>query len=457
MKKMFSIVIIISAMLLSLTVMADETDTAVRDKDYQRIHWGMAMAAQMVGNSLDQADEARTSLAASYLDSFSGIDYLNPEKAVIVELGKEQSAVAEDALEMTEGWHDFAPSLAKYINLQFSSEYTEAAELAQSEDVSNSIEPTSSFSLIVLPYGQDIAVMSITAYGSVNGRGAFIISTDEISAGLNEESIAPYLEQLGVEEAKVRVYEKEQLDELMAKESWYYEQTAQKLVLAVTGSEKRIEAMLPKLMTSDSAYVSEEIKYHTIISLLDGMDHMDQAFLLDMVQNYLAPLGEGKEDPAYALLNLEDSAYGGKVPAPEITLGNDLKEAELDPDGTYLFVLSHEVPDEDPKAWYDTILEAVLPLGKIPENGEDADYIIHCHTVYNEEGKGNAGIINGDAHLHYPFTYITVHDARTGEKVKDLGWIKRELTGTIMISDGDTYWPPLRTELWEVIKQLFAE
>ena len=63
----------------------------------------------------------------------------------------------------------------------------------------------------------------------------------------------------------------------------------------------------------------------------------------------------------------------------------------------------------------------------------------------------NIGINNGDAHLHYPFTYITVHDAHTGEKVKDLGWIKRELTGTIMISDGDTYWPPLRTELWEVI------
>ncbi len=457
MKKMISIMIMISAILLSMTVMADETDTAVRDKDCQRIHWGMAMVAQMVGNSLDQVEDAKPGLAATYLNSFSGIDYLNPEKAVIVELDKEQIAVAKEALEMTEDWYDFAPTLAKYINLQFSSEYTEAAELAQSEDVSNTIEPTSSFSLIVLPYGQDIAVMSITAYGSVNGRGAFIISTDEISTGLNEESIAPYLQQLGVEEAKVRVYEKEQLDELMAKESWYYEQTAQKLVFTVTDSEKRIEVMLPKLMTSESAYVSEEIKYHAIISLLNRMDHMDQAFLLDMVRNYLVPLGEGKEDPAYALLNLEDSASGGKIPAPEITLGDDLKEAELDPNGTYLFVLSREVPDEDPKAWYDTILESVLPLDKIPENEEDADYIIHCHTVYNEEGKGNTGITNGDAHLHYPFTYITVHDAHTGEKVRNLGWIKRELTGIIMISDGDTYWPPLRTELWEVIKQLFIE
>ena len=109
------------------------------------------------------------------------------------------------------------------------------------------------------------------------------------------------------------------------------------------------------------------------------------------------------------------------------------------------------VPDQEPVSWYDLVLEAALPTANIPENPEDADYIIRCYTTFD------GGVKNGKAHLHYPVTRITVHDAHTGEMLRDLGQVKRTLHGVIMLAPGDTWWSPLRTMLWEKIEPLFAE
>ncbi len=63
----------------------------------------------------------------------------------------------------------------------------------------------------------------------------------------------------------------------------------------------------------------------------------------------------------------------------------------------------------------------------------------------------------GGAHLHYPDTRVTVHDAKTGALLRELGSVRRTLSGTVMLSKGDTWWDPLRTELWKYISVLFTE
>ena len=145
-------------------------------------------------------------------------------------------------------------------------------------------------------------------------------------------------------------------------------------------------------------------------------------------------LNKDADDPAVYLLKQSDEAYKRSEPAPEPEYGGELREAELKPDGTYLAVIVRAVPDQEPVSWYDVVLEAALPPANI-----------------------DGGVKNGKAHLHYPVTRITVHDAHTGEMLRDLGQVKRTLHGAIMLAPGDTWWSPLRTMLWEKIGPLFAE
>ncbi len=434
--------------------MTQTADEKALEADRTRIRWGMALTAGIAGNALDQADGLPAGLTRAYVEGFSRVDWRSPDKAILVELDKQQMMAAERALGVTGNWDQFAPALAEYINRQFSGEYAEATRLTQSDSGSNYswIESTERYSLIILPYGEDIAVATATAYGTINGRSAFVISTREISEGLGEAQIREYLEQFAIPEALVRVYERDELAALMEGDGgWDYDQPGKLLVSVLISSPRRMEALLPALMDPDSPHIADALRLHAVTDCLRGMKQADQALLRDLSGRWRAVLGEGTEDPAAEFLRMENSAYPGAIAPPRMEYGGELHEAELTPEGTYLTVFTRQVPDQEPEEWYDVILESALPAERIPERTEDADYIILCSTTY--EG----GVDNGDAHLHYPLTHITVHDAKTGGLLRDLGSVKRTLSGAIMISKGDTWWPPLRGMVWEAIRALFAE
>ena len=449
MKSILRAVSLVLAVLLLFSVIpsvwAEETDVKTRNKDRSRIQYAISATAAMAGNALDQLDTAEDEALHAQLKAFSEVRYLHPDKAIVIQLTPSQMYNVRAGLKQNENdWPDVAPALADWFNTQFSETYAQAARLAQAEG-NSSDEAKNTGSLVLLPYGDHIAVVAMSASSTVRRRAAFIISTKEISQALDEAAVMEYCGRFGAEDAAVRVYEEAALkqDDWILKSSW----SISPMSAALSASEKRLRAMLPVLVRDELSYMNNTDKYRIIIDVLRPNN------VRFIAKTCLPVLNEGADDPAVEFLNQSNDAYKPykrSAPAPEIEYGEELHEAELKPDGTYLAVIERVIPDEEPEAWYDVILEAALPPANIPETPEEADYIIRCYTTFD------GGVKNGKAHLHYPVTHITVHDARTGEMLRDLGQVKRTLKGVIMLSPGDTWWAPLRTSLWEKIGPLFA-
>ena len=444
MKSVLRALSLILAVLLLLSVfplaLAEEIDEKTRSADRTRIQIAISAAAGIAGNALDLLETAEDNSLRAQLKAFSEVNYMRPVKAIIVQLTSSQATGPIKALKQN-AWPDAAPALADQINRQFSETYAQAANLAQSEGKTSN-EAKNVFSLVILPYGDHIVVAAIGGQETIRCRAAFIISSKEISQNLDEAEIRKYCRQFGAEDAAVRVYEEDALkqDNWIRKSSW----STGALTSALTASEKRVQIMLPVLAGDDSPYMNKNDKYRILI---DSLRPQTVRFI---AETCLPALAEGTDDPTVTFLNQSNEAYLRSTSAPEIEYGGELHETALKPEGTFLVVLTREIPEQDPDAWYDLILEAALPVPRIPETAEAADSIIRCHTTYD------GGKQNGKAYLHYPLTRVTVHDARTGEMLRDLGSVRRTLKGVIMLAPGDTWWSPLRTMLWEKIGPLFA-
>ncbi len=431
---------------------AEEYGIETKSLDARRIEWAIAMTADMAGNALDCEKDDAGGPEHDFLSAFAQVPYLDPDRAVVLEFTKEQAKTVTAALGI-EGfyWENAAPALAEMINFQYSPEFARAAGMARAEG-SSSLEYSRYFTLILLPYGSQLSAVSLTAYGSVNSGAAFIMSTKEINRNLGEKEIAAYISDLGVEMPLVRVYTKQELDDQIAEEGWGTgSDSFRQMADALLSSEERRAILLPAWIKSESPYLNSQMKYALTVSMLRKLETADQAALQEVAENWLPMLAENREETLTGILEEARAALNTRIAPPEMIYGDELHEAELKEDGTYLAVFEQSVPGEETVSWYDVILEAALPAERIPGNIADADYIIRFAIEY--EG----GVSNGDAHLHYPLTRITVHDARTGEMLRDLGANKRRLSGTIMISKGDTWWTPLYEDLWKYISVLFEK
>ncbi|MBQ9325184.1 MAG: hypothetical protein IJ246_05380 [Clostridia bacterium] len=454
MKRLLTGFFVILMLFSCLPVLAETVDEEALKRDRARIRWGIAMTAEMAGCAQDHAEAAENEEQRTLLARFSGVDFMSPDKAIVLELDQYEMNRALTALQINGGrdsWADSSPALADLINSPLSEDYARASRLALAEGKTTQ-EYSQYFVLILLPYGEDIAIVSLTAYGPVNSKAAFISSTPEISRNLGLDDISRYLDQLGLQAPRISVYEQDALDALMTQDVWRGgSAAANQLANAVLASDRRREALFPALLRSDSPYISASFKYSVLNTMLARMESADLALVREVAGVWLPPLAEGQEDPVGAFLSIQDAAYNGKVAAPELTYGEEPQDEALKPDGTYLVVFETVIPDKEPTSWTDMRLEAVLPPENIPPAADEADYIIRCHTEYQ------GGTSMGGASLHYPKTHITVHDAKTGALLRDLGSVHRTLKGSIMLPKGDTWWDPFRTELWTLIRPLFYE
>lgn len=453
MKRMVCILLsFVLCLCIPVTAYCAEDEEESRNLDRNLTRWGIAVTASMVGNSLDMLDEPINGQLHRYMERFSKVSYLSPDKVIIVKLDGDQRNEAMKAINLPENdWEDFVTAFGKTVNLPYSIGYSKACELVRPEEEFNYMIDSDLFSLIILPYGEDIAIISSDKNGPVNGSGSFIISTENISRNLDKADIETYFEKYNVKDADVCVYEKDELNDLLTEEKWYTDPLSDVLTNSVISSDKRMQTMLPEFLASKEPTICDNQKYQALDSVLGNMEQIDQAMIRKVASKWLPQLDNDEADPGYRLVAIEDPAYDNGLTVPQISYGEKLKETKLKENGTYLVVFDREIPDETPTSWYDVRLEASIPAKHIPTDVNKADYIIRCHVIYN---KGD-GVSNGDAHLHYPTTQITVHDAKSGEMLQDLGSVKRMLNGVVMISKGDTWWSPLRTQTWEMINTLF--
>ena len=454
MKKIISLVLMLCIISACLPALCEAYGVETKRLDTSRIKWAMAMTADMAGAALDGAGQAETERERRFLSLFARTDYLSPDKAIVLEFDKVQMNAALRALGAGDrGWDAAAPALAGYINKQFSEDYARAAGLAQAEG-ETTIEYSKYFTMILLACGEDISVTSLTAYGHINSRSAFVISTREICKNLGEADIGNYIQQFGLQMPLVRVYEKSELDAMIEENPWGMDSAFNHMADALLKTPARRETLLPAWMQSGSEYLNARMKYNLIITMLKRLETADQRLIKELAGEWLPALAEspdGSEDQTEKYLGEAGGARDSHIAPPEVPYGEELRERDLKTGGTYLAVFDLTIPERDTVSWYDAVLESALPADRIPESFGSADYIIKCSVIY--EG----GVSSGGAHLHYPLTHVTVHDARTGELLRDLGSVKRKLSGAMMIGKGDTWWEPLYSQIWLYVRGLFEE
>ena len=131
MKKWISTLLVLMLSLpLSSFCLAEEIDRRALVYDRKDIRFGISLMADMVGNALDQVDETKDDAVRNILSSFAQIDYLSPDKAIVMELTRLQQIAAIKALKIEE-WHYAAQALGEIMNQKSSDDYYQAAKLSQ--------------------------------------------------------------------------------------------------------------------------------------------------------------------------------------------------------------------------------------------------------------------------------------------------------------------------------------
>lgn len=427
-----------------LTAGAETAGDAVRSLDQTLARWSLAMTAQLMGSACDTLYDYSNPYRA-YYNSFSQTDFLNPYKVIVVDLTAEQAAAARQALG-AQSTPDIAPALAEYLNLQFSQTYAEAVSLILPETQSAYADASA---LVLLPYEKLVAAVCFDAYAA---RSAFIISMESSSRGLNEGDIAAYAGEIGVSGLTVRVYEDGDMADLLSLKAWqgtYYDETGV-LTSALAKSEGRMRQLFPLTV---KALGSQFVNY-ILSSYLKNFMNTDLTGAARLVSGIFLPLlAESDPEAAAAFMqenkSMIDTGRDERRP-PEIAYEEEVKP---DPNATYIFVIELHNPERGTESFFDPVLEAALPVKNIPDTPETADYIIRCKVTYSD----TPDLSNSNSAVYCPTTEITVHDARTGALVCNLGSVVRPRpAGVVMVSKGNTYYYPYLDQIWEKAQTIFA-
>ena len=436
---------------------AAEEDTSHYSDDRHLAYIGKARIAKTAANAIDMI-EAEENDPEHYFLGFARIPFTNPDKMIIVHLDPVQSRLAREGLHV-ESNQEIAPALAEFINVQFSEEYARQSEKITPEPFRG--EEIGETDLVILPYGDDIAVCC-------EGQSALIISTKEISSSLSQEDIFAYTEQLGIEDPEIRVYEKEKLENLDLANNWGGSGYEPSLREAIIANQSRFERMFPELIGSPNVNNSECVS--VLYYYLRQNPTFDQIHRIAEIYLPAMAADQGYES-AFECLDgscdsISDNDFEFAQPV-DFDFGEPGDEnREFEKGDTFLFVVRRGYADEEiegvPAEHEDAeemavpvrylISEVFLPVTAIPESMEETDYIILCDITWGLDYYKS----NGHT-LIYPSTHISVYDARTGEMVRDLGTETRRLEGMTMASSDIVYYVPLRSLIFEQLQPVLQE
>ena len=413
--------------------------------DRLRARWGVAMSGAFAAHAAEKSAEGGAEQAA--YRALAGIDFMHPDGVIIVKLRSSQAKAAAEALG-AENAVAIAPALAKAINLQFSENYTRAAEGAVDE-TENLPDDLQGISLVILPCGEDVMVISMAGQKAACSS---VISTKEISARLSAADIQLEADKLGVSRLYIREYRGEDAENLLSirgeDAKWETgDSAAQHLFNAVKATSDSFTALFTRLKEYPAFF------HAAVRGYLAGKISVPYEDLCAISAALHEPL-EGDDDPPHTMLDTSGTLPSGdavvdKVPA----WGTTLIEETPDPDGTYVFMVTLHEPGTAVQTVYDWQLEAALPEKNIPRNPEDADYIIHLDITFDDSPDLSQNGIS----LFYPNGQINLYRASDGAWIGDYGTVTHTLTGFIMMTRGNHYWRPYRISVWNSVKTLFEQ
>ena len=182
-----------------------DDETRRKDKDHAR--YGLALAGEILANAADATEAPESGLLAGHCESILKMDFLHPDKVIVIGLNDEQAKKAAAALDAQE-YADIAPALAAQMNRDYP-EYAAAADRTKAKYTEMETLPAA---LVLLPCGPHIAAVSF--WGKQAGA-SLIISTAASSEALSAKDIRAYAKELGLSGLRISVYEGEKRDALL--------------------------------------------------------------------------------------------------------------------------------------------------------------------------------------------------------------------------------------------------
>ena len=449
-KKLFALMLVLVTLApCAEQALAEAPDDALFTEDRNAARWGIAMTAGLMGNACDRLEDPSATLRV-YAQSLLSAALLTPDKVFVIDMTEDQFEAARSALN-AESADVLASALAEYVNRQFDDNYADVVNaVAHRYDYSGAENK-----LVVLPYGEHVAVISFHGWAA---QSAFIISTKDISQALSAEDIEAYTNDLGLDGLAIRAYEGADRDALLYGETWKsgaaYIDSEAYMASAISRTEGRFRRLFPLMLREDT--IDDGLRFFTIHNFLKNAMHDDPMRAARLAAGWALPLMRESDPEATAHFISEnnkmvDTFREGRRP-PEVAYGETLQEAAPDMSGTFLYVITLNNPERGTDSFFDPILEATLPAGCIPDTPEEADYIIHCNATYADTPDA----ANSSSAVYCPTTEITLHDAKTGVMIQNLGAVTRPMPrGVVIVSKGNTYYYPYLDQIWETTRALF--
>ena len=370
---------------------------------------------------------------------FRTVQFASPKLALIAFPSEEQRAQISQVF-MNSSVEAVRP-MASAINSQFSEDYAKLADsLYQSGDYTYSDAEGISAAVVLLFYDRHISLTMIVnpqdapqeerQYGAV-----FLMSDHTVLPTVDETYLPQKLSEVGLTgEISQVLYDAEAYEAIM--EEAGYDSGAEKALAAAAATDETYVQMGKELVSgpaySHNSYISAD----------------------ELVNEYVREHEEEYPDPCELIIKVRDLT-GQAMAGVEGWMWNGISAVSSEPytgplpekeDGMYqadkkILVVTHDEDHEEGTISYS--MESVLPTENLPGTPEEADQIIYVDSSWIYSGMNN-GI-----KIYDSVSSIALYDAKTMEKIGDIGSASKTLSGFVMVS-GDSYYAPVN---WSSIQE----
>ena len=448
-------------------------------KDVALAHYGAVMTAKMQKKAFQlAAEEESAGIRQWELLDMAQIYTFDPVRYLVMNITEEQAEMLK-AIMSVETMGEAAIGLGEMLNSDYEYYADAARDIVVTQEL-YSYELTDEFGR--LPMGPYVAFFTynrhlddrvlshiVVVTGDDETIGAsFVISSEQSALTMDESFVTEYSDLLGFKDLNIRLYSGDELSWIMGwneenpiREDMHitwgsdgsvpasryvdtikdspemlkltFEQKEQGIGFWLLCAQGASEYMYQKKGLDDARYVSGEF-----LEMLRWEDYGKDFLTKYLGKNYTVSIDAYHDEERPEIIGSEGwDIVGGEI-------------EEFPEDAKVLIVFHRYVEDTIDTMGIDWIMESAFPIRNIPESLDEVDYIIYCDVTY-----GGDKYTQGNLELIYPYNHITVHDAKTGEIVKDLGEVVRRLSGFTTVTSTITYWQPLRVPAWERIRALF--
>ena len=374
---------------------------------------------------------------------FRTVEFASPKLALLFFPSEEQRSQISQVF-MNSSVEAVRP-MASAVNSQFSEDYAKLADsLYQNGDYTYSDAEGISMAIVLFFYDRHISLTMIASQQDAPQEerqycAVFLMSDQTVLPTVDETYLSQKLSELGLTgEITQAIYDADEFDAIM--EEAGYDSGAEKAMTAAAATDETYVQMGKELISgpaySHNSYVSAD-EFINAYAREHEEEYQDPCELIIKLRDLTEQAMDGVEGWTWnGIDSVSSEPYTGTLPEKEDSMYQADKK---------ILVVTHDEDHEEGTISYS--IESILPPENLPGTPEEADQIIYVDSSWVYSGMNN-GI-----KIYDSVSSIALYDAKTMEKIGDIGSTSKTLSGFVMVS-GDSYYAPVN---WTSIKEQIAE